>query len=460
MFSHGAPMSTPKQSKLKQRVLRAGGWTVAGFGLSQVIRFGSNLLMTRILVPEMFGVMAIAQMVMYGLALFSDVGLRQNIVQSKRGNDAAFLNTAWVIQIMRGVLIWCFALAVSLLVELANHFGMAPSNSVYTNPSLPYVIAIVSFSTVISGFASTKLYEASRNFSLGRVTQIEIGSQVAGVLCMIGWVAVDRSIWALVAGSLCSVLVGSILSHVWLPGVANRWQWDNMACREIIHFGKWIFLSSIIGFFVNSGDRVLLGGLVSASTLGVYVIAYLIVSSVENVLTKIIGNVSFPVLSEVVRERPAALKATYYRFHVIIASFTYFCAGILMMSGHVLIGLLYDRRYSDAGWMMEILAAALLTVPFEIAPQCFQALGMPKLLSNIIAIRLATLFLITPIGFHFFGLPGALWGIALSSYSGLPPIIFYMAKYGLLDIKKELLLLPMILVGMIMGKAFNFTVGY
>jgi len=48
----------------------------------------------------------------------------------------------------------------------------------------------------------------------------------------------------------------------------------------------------------------------------------------------------------------------------------------------------------------------------------------------------------------------------LSSYSGLPPIIFYMAKYGLLDIKKELLLLPMILVGMIMGKAFNFTVGY
>jgi len=131
-----------------------------------------------------------------------------------------------------------------------------------------------------------------------------------------------------------------------------------------------------------------------------------------------------------------------------------------MMSGQALIGLLYDRRYSDAGWMMEILAAALLTVPFEIAIQSFQALGMPKLLSNIIAIRLATLFLITPIGFHFFGLPGALWGIALSSFSGLPPIIFYMAKYDLLDIKKELLLLPMILVGMIMGKAFNFTVGY
>jgi hypothetical protein len=60
---------------LRQRVLKAGAWTLAGFGASQVIRFGSNLLMTRLLVPEMFGVMAVANVVMVGLSLFSDIGL-------------------------------------------------------------------------------------------------------------------------------------------------------------------------------------------------------------------------------------------------------------------------------------------------------------------------------------------------------------------------------------------------
>ena len=453
-------MADPAPRTLKQRVFKAGAWTVVGLGLSQMIRFGSNLLMTRLLVPEMFGVMAIAGMVMFGLALFSDVGLRQSVVQSKRGNDAAFLNTAWTIQILRGVLIWFFALAVSLLVVLANRIGVAPSNSVYTNPSLPYVIAILSVSAVISGFDSSKLLEASRNLLLDRVTQIEIGSQVAGLLCMVGWVAVDRSIWALVAGGLCSVLLRTILSHVWLPGVANRWQWDDTAFREIIHFGKWIFLSSILGFLVLSGDRLILGGLLSASTLGVYIIAFLIINSLDNVLMKLIGDVSFPALSEVVRERPADLKASYYRFHVIIASFTYFGAGILMISGHTVIGLLYDHRYGDAGWMMEILAVALLTIPFRVAPQCFQALGMPRLLTQIISVQLITIYSMTPIGFHFFGLQGALWGIVLSYYSALPTTIFYMVNYGLFDLRKELSLLPVVLVGIVVGKAFNLAVGY
>src|SRR4051812_39078328 len=87
---------------LRTRIFNAGGWTIGGLALGHLIRLGTNLLMTRLLVPEAFGIMAIAALIMYGLALFSDLGLRQNIVQSARGNDVAFLNTAWMVQIMRG----------------------------------------------------------------------------------------------------------------------------------------------------------------------------------------------------------------------------------------------------------------------------------------------------------------------------------------------------------------------
>ena len=449
--------ASPLPPTLRQRVLQAGSWNVAGSGLSQAIRFLSNLVMTRLLVPEMFGVMAIATMIMIGLMMFSDVGLRQNIVQSKRGNDAAFLNTAWVIQILRGVLLWSFALGVSLLVVFANRLGMVPADSVYAAPNLPYVIAVLSVSAVIMGFESTKLFEASRNLSLGRITQIELGSQIVGLLAMIGWVAIDRSIWALVAGSICSSLVKTILSHAWLSGVANRWQWDKRAFHEIFHFGKWIFVSSILGFLVNSGDRLLLGGLIDAAELGVYVIAFLIFSSVEQVLAKIMGDVAYPALSEVARERPAHLKATYYRFHFVIAAFTFFCAGILMVAGQSLIDLLYDHRYSQAGWMLQILAAALLTVPFRIATQCFMALGMPSMLSHTIAVRLVTLFLLTPIGFHFYGLPGALYGIVLSHFSYLPIIVFFQVKHALFVWRKELLPLPVLLAGIVAGKILQIA---
>ena len=65
-----------------------------------------------------------------------------------------------------------------------------------------------------------------------------------------------------------------------------------------------------------------------------------------------------------------------------------------------------------------------------------------------------------PIGFHFFGLPGALWGFVLSYFSALPTTIFYQVKYGLFDLRKELLLLAVVLVGMILAEGFNLAVGY
>ena len=138
----------PDRIPLKRRVITAGAWSLAGYAVSQVIRFGSNLIMTRLLVPEMFGVMAIATIVMVGLAMFSDLGLRQSIVQSRRGDDPAFLNTAWALQILRGLVLWAIALAIALGLYLADRAGMVPAGSVYADPSLPWVIAALSFGTV------------------------------------------------------------------------------------------------------------------------------------------------------------------------------------------------------------------------------------------------------------------------------------------------------------------------
>jgi len=67
---------------LKQKVVCSGSWVIAGHILSQCMRLGGNLILTRLLVPEMFGIMAIVTIIMGGLVMFSDVGVLQNIVQS------------------------------------------------------------------------------------------------------------------------------------------------------------------------------------------------------------------------------------------------------------------------------------------------------------------------------------------------------------------------------------------
>jgi O-antigen/teichoic acid export membrane protein len=438
---------------LRQRVFRAGLWSIGGYGLSQAIRMGSNLLLTRLLVPEMFGVMAIAWLIMTGLGLLSDLGLSQNITQSRRGNDPEFLDTVWVVQIFRSILLWLIALSIAVLILIADRFNFTGKDTVYADPHLPYVIAAVSFTAVIVGFRSTKFYEANRHLTLGQITLMGLVAQIVGLMCMLAWVSVDRSIWALVAGSICSGLTELIVSHVFLSGHSNRWHWDKSAFAEVLHFGKWLFLSSILGFFASSGDRLLLGGMVNATTLGVYVIAFLLFSSVEQVLARIIQSVAFPALSEIAR-KGTSMKAGYYRIHAVIAAVAYFSGGFLIISGQALVDILYDKRYVQAGWMLEILAVALLAVPSRIGVQCYLALGESSMTSIVAAIRLLLLLLLLPIGFYTFGLPGAVWGITLSYLSYLPSVAGIARRYALFDLKREVLLLPVILVGIAVGKLF------
>jgi O-antigen/teichoic acid export membrane protein len=128
-----------------------------------------------------------------------------------------------------------------------------------------------------------------------------------------------------------------------------------------------------------------------------------------------------------------------------------------MFSGQSLIRLLYDARYEQAGWMLEVLATALLITPFNLAIICFLALGLPKLFTQLIALRVVSLFTFLPLGFHFFGFWGALWAIVASYMSSLPVITYYKIKYGLFDFWKELRLIPAWLAGTLLAEGINFA---
>jgi O-antigen/teichoic acid export membrane protein len=450
-------MHFPDPTTLKQRVLRAGGWNLAGYGLSQAIRLGSNLVMTRLLVPEMFGVMAIATMVTVILSLLSDIGLRQNIVQSRRGDDPAFLDTAWTFQIVRGGLVWSIALLLSIALHFANLGRLFPASSVYASPVLPLVIALSSLGAVISGFESTKIATAYRSFDQKRLAQIALSGQLAGLIVMIVLGVMSRSIWALVAGGLVSSLTTTVLSHIWMSGLSNRLCWEQNALRELIHFGKWMLVSSTVGVLALTGDRLLLGGLVEADVLGLYSIAALIVGSIEGGLSKLISAVSLPALSEVARNNPARLREVYYKLRLPGDLVLLFLTGFLFAAGQMVVNLLYDPRYSAAGSMLQVLALSLFSVRYGVAHQVYLALGMPRYFTVVTVVRFISLFALVPPLFFLTGTQGAIWGIALHSLAHVPFVYFFNARLGLNDFRRELIVLVALPTGFLFGSALNLV---
>jgi O-antigen/teichoic acid export membrane protein len=100
-------------SSIKKLAIRGAVWTIASYGTSQILRFGSNLILTRLLIPDVFGLMALVYVFISGLHLFSDIGIGTSIIQNKRGDDPVFLNTAWTMQVIRGVGLWICSLLIA-----------------------------------------------------------------------------------------------------------------------------------------------------------------------------------------------------------------------------------------------------------------------------------------------------------------------------------------------------------
>jgi O-antigen/teichoic acid export membrane protein len=450
-FTTPKPLSLNPES-LRQRLVRAASWSLLGYGLSQVIRLGSNLVLTRLLAPDLFGVMAVGYMVIVGLNMFSDIGLGPSIVQNPRGEEPRFLNVCWVVQILRGSIITLVGLGIALALHLVSEGRTTGgATSVYTDPRLPGVVAGLSLVGLVGGLESTRVWLARRRMVLGRLTQIELASSITATVVTLLWAAWSHSVWALVFGGVVGAMVKTALTHLALPGPGNRPEWEPQAFNGIFAFGKWAFLSSILSFLIASGDRILLGGFLDATTMGFYAIAFLLVNSLQAAVGKVEAYAVLPALAEVVRDNPAKLKRTIYRVRLPVDVVCLLSSGALFILGDLVVRFLYDSRYAPAGWMMSILALTLIGTRLDMFDQCVLSLGRPKLLSGLSTVRLAALYSLVPFGYLFFGLKGAIWAVACSSLVSAAAVLSLQRKLRLLSIKRELLALPLFATGLLIG---------
>ena len=111
----------PSAAPLRSRMLKAAGWLVGGNISSQLLRLGSNLILTRLLVPQAYGLIAAVNTLYFALVMFSDLGVWQSVVKSDRGDDPRFLGTAWSVQLARGVLL-CAVVLLAALARIAGNF--------------------------------------------------------------------------------------------------------------------------------------------------------------------------------------------------------------------------------------------------------------------------------------------------------------------------------------------------
>src|SRR5436190_19575910 len=133
----------PAGESLRGRAIKSSVWMMIGWALGQVIRFGGNLILSRLLFPELFGLMALVNVFFQGLQMFSDVGIGPAIIQNKKGDEPRFVNTAWTIQCARG-----------FVLTLVGCLLAWPIAKFYREPRLVWLFPLVAANAALAGFNS------------------------------------------------------------------------------------------------------------------------------------------------------------------------------------------------------------------------------------------------------------------------------------------------------------------
>ena len=390
--------------KLESAAMSATFWTVMDYGCSTSLRIVSSLVMTRLLLPAAFGEVGLVMTLIVGVTLLSDLGLAPSVIQNKRGDEPGFLNTVWTIGAMRGVALWGVAVLLAY-----------PASLFYHDAHLLRVLPVLALITVLNGLNSTGLISLSKHMAVKRLFLIDFSTQLLSTVLTIAMACWWHSVWALVLGNVGSNVYKTVLSHTKfaVPGMRNRFGIDRTAVREIVRFGKWIFLGTAAFFFASQADRLVLGRLVSLTTLGVYAIAFQISDVPRAVIAAFSSNIGLPFASKLNHLPMEEFRLRFLRYRMFVL-----LAGAVLLSTMVAWGgwavtKVYPARFYDASWMIPILALGLWhTLLYNTTAPALLARGIATYNAGGNALYAGCMLLGIPLAYAHYGLIGAIVAIA------------------------------------------------
>ena len=388
-------------------------WAVGAYGFNQSLRVVTSIITARLLAPELFEIMVIVNSLRSGLELLSDVGINQNIIYQKDANNPDFYNTAWTLQAIRSLAIWLMAAILAV-----------PFARFYNSPVLLAVIPLVAFTSVLAGFSSVSLSLLQKRLRIARLNAFDATMAFTGSAALILFAYLSPTIWSFVFGILFGSTVSMICSHFLLPDIKQRFQLSKRYVWEILRFGKWIFVSSIVYFLSSNFDQLYLAKVASFGVVGVYGIARSISDLMGASVLRLGSQVLFPLIASnsslprsALRQQLAGIRAKF----LLVAGFGF---SIIAAMADLPIRIFYDARYQAAGWMLPLL---IIGSWFSILAYIneYTLLGLGKPLYSAIANTSKFVFLLIglPAGVNSFGLLGAVMVMVVSDLFRYFPIL-------------------------------------
>jgi O-antigen/teichoic acid export membrane protein len=394
---------TASEGRLGQRIIRSGSWVAISTAGKALLQLGRSAALARLLSPEAFGLMGLAQVIIRGLELFSETGIGPALIHRQERIEEA-TQTAFVVQALRGVALASCALVVAPFAAIF-----------YQEPRLRDIMIALASVLLIYGFSNIRLIVLQKQLDFRRLAPFELAVAALSTASTIALAWVLRDVWALVIGQVINAVLTVALSYYVAPG-AIRFGFDREMARELLKYGKYITGLTIVMFFTSEIDNLIIGKALGFAELGVYSIAFMLANLPATHIAKVAAVVLFPAYSTLQHDL-AKVRTAYLTALRGIGGLTIPASVGLAVLAPEIVRIGFGERWSAAIEPLRILALLGISRSINVVGgYLYNALGRPYLFMYQASIKLAIIAVILyPVTIRY-GLIGAACAIALPQF--------------------------------------------
>ncbi|MBR1400651.1 MAG: lipopolysaccharide biosynthesis protein [Prevotella sp.] len=325
---------------LKQKTISGLFWQFCQKGVGQIISFAISVVLARLLMPEEFGVVALAGMFTVLTGIFIDCGMGTALIQKKDADDLDYCTLFWTQTV--------FAIIVYLIVYL-----LAPWFSLlFHSPKLTAVVRILGLGMILGTIGGIQSVIVTRRMDFKvyfyRTMIASILSGVIGIyLAYSGW-----GVWALVAQNLLSTIIGTITVFWqvrWLP----RFIFSFERFKSLIGIGSKFMASGLIGTAFGQLKGYLVGLKYAPTDLAFYNRGEGVPQIFTRNIDSSINAVLFPVFAKLQDDKKAVKNAV--RRSIKTSSYLIFpmLLGLAAIADHLVI-VLYTEKWEACIPFMQV----------------------------------------------------------------------------------------------------------
>ena len=321
-------------------ILRGSVLMVAMRWTDRLIGVVSTLILARLLVPEDFGIIAMASVFLGFITAFLELGVYAALVQ-KSNPSQAYYDTAWTIRLGQTLL-------SSLLVIVCAPFAADYYGDARIEPVLQWMAA----SLFVAGLENIGTITFQKEMRFGLDFQFVFLKRIAGFVTTIGMALILGNYWALVIGTLAGRVFGVVLSYR-MHSMRPRLSLAKFG--EIFGFSQWMLVSSIGSYLDNNLHKLIVGRRADTATMGSYTLGDEIAGLPTSELLAPINRVLFPAFVQV-KHDPDELKRLFLLLQSLQTTIAIPASIGLALVASNLVSVLLGQQWADAIPFLQILA--------------------------------------------------------------------------------------------------------